>query len=76
MAVYEAVVTWIKVYQSLVGQLNGLQILTESDKKYNGAASPNVAQFFVAKNLWYNSAEVAKKRPIRYNLENCFEAAK
>lgn len=63
LAMYESVVPGIKANRSLVGQLNGLQTLPqpEAGKEYHWAASANAAQLFMAKNIWSNAPESAKK---------------
>ncbi|NBB18157.1 phosphatase PAP2 family protein [Runella sp. CRIBMP] len=63
LTLYESVVPGIKSNRSLAGQLNGLKTLPqpEAGKEYHWAASANAAQLFMAKNLWSNAPEAAKK---------------
>ncbi len=63
VAMYESVVPGIKAHRSLAGQLNGLKALPvpEAGQEYHWAASANASQLYMAKNLWPNASEAAKK---------------
>jgi PAP2 superfamily len=63
LTMYEAVVPGIKARRSLVGQLTGLKSLPKIDstKEYHWVASANAAQAFIAKNIWANMNDAAKK---------------
>ncbi|MCU0341975.1 MAG: vanadium-dependent haloperoxidase [Spirosomaceae bacterium] len=63
LVMYESIVAGIPENQSLAGQLNGLKDLPkiEANKEYNWAISFNAGQWFIAKNIWPNANEAAKK---------------
>lgn len=63
LTMYETILGGIDGANSLSGQLNGLKELPkiEPDKEYNWAISFNAGQWYMAKNLWPNANDAAKK---------------
>lgn len=63
LVMYEAAVPGIKNRRSLAGQLNGLKPLPQptADSIYSWGASVNAAQAEIARGIWANAPEAAKK---------------
>jgi PAP2 superfamily len=63
LVMYEAAVPGMKNHRSLAGQLNKLATLPQAhaDSSYHWAASVNAAQAQIARDIWDNAPESAKK---------------